>query len=240
MENILLKPLKKRFIPLSSDENENEPIYQPFKGKNNLEVPRSHFGRSISLSPIPQSPLRSPIEDNESPYLHSAPPSRNESRINKARTRHLDWCEEEDCDICEYLLNRQKSKNFFPSSDDLVASRRSKSVDPKRQKPRYAKKLGQLRAAMKIVAAKVNENVWEERYLEAEEFQIVMIWLRSVNGKLQKMLVLRDKRHEKYDYKAAQKAKEEYKAELNDSIDLSRIQHFLSPTEYSILLSLKK
>uniref|UniRef100_A0AC35F9L7 Uncharacterized protein n=1 Tax=Panagrolaimus sp. PS1159 TaxID=55785 RepID=A0AC35F9L7_9BILA len=103
MENILQKPLKKRVIPLSSDEDEeDEPIYQPFKGKNNLEIPRSHFGRSISLSPIPpQSPLllRSPIEDNESP---SAPPSRNESsHISKARTKHLDWCEEEDCDICE-------------------------------------------------------------------------------------------------------------------------------------------
>uniref|UniRef100_A0A914XZT1 Uncharacterized protein n=1 Tax=Panagrolaimus superbus TaxID=310955 RepID=A0A914XZT1_9BILA len=216
-----------------NDEDDDEAIYQPLFGRKNLEVPRSHYGRSTSLSPIAQSPVPSPIEDIENPELRSAPPSRDSSRSSKAKTKHLDWCEEEDCEICEYLINRKRSKFFFSSGVVADSSRynanihtlnkptsshgRSKSVDPTRQKPYFAKKLGQLDAAMKIVAAKVDQNVWEEKYLEAEELQSVMIWLRSVNRKLRKMLEKREKHVENYDFKAAQKAKEDYEAEIKDA-----------------------
>lgn len=37
------------------------------------------------------------------------------------------------------------------------------SVDPTRQKSHFAKKLAQLDATMRVIAVKVNQNVWEEK-----------------------------------------------------------------------------
>lgn len=105
------KLAKKTFIPLSSDDDDDEPIYQPFSMGKRLKVPNSSNGnrRSISLSPIPQSPAASPSPrlQRETSELERPPSAiSSTSQLNESSTRrkiipHLEYCTEEDCDICE-------------------------------------------------------------------------------------------------------------------------------------------
>ncbi|KAE9549801.1 hypothetical protein FO519_006982 [Halicephalobus sp. NKZ332] len=134
-------------------------------------------------------------------------------------------------------------ENYDPSVHTLKKNDPNKipssSTDPTRIKPHFAKKLAQLDATMKIIAMKVDNNIWEEKYLEAEELQSVLVSLRKVQKKLKELLFKREQNLNQDDFKGAHDSKVEYENALQEALDINGIMKLLSPEEYNALLSLR-
>uniref|UniRef100_A0AC34REU5 Metalloendopeptidase n=1 Tax=Panagrolaimus sp. JU765 TaxID=591449 RepID=A0AC34REU5_9BILA len=134
---------------------------------------------------------------------------------------------------------KMSNPNRQSTPDNALNPPNRRMNEPKRVKPHFSKKLAQLDATMKIIAIKVDQKVWEEKYLEAEELQEVLVWLRKVHKRLKELLTQQEQNIDRDDYRAAYTAKQEYEQTLKESVDLQKIQRLLTPTEYNTLLSLK-
>uniref|UniRef100_A0A7E4V603 RAB6-interacting golgin n=1 Tax=Panagrellus redivivus TaxID=6233 RepID=A0A7E4V603_PANRE len=229
--------------PKEEDDNDVE-IYQP-KFKNSLASFDSDDGSlgdiSDSSNTVPSSDsekvsLQKPAENNS---VTRRPPSKSTSRITR--------CDEPDCQLCQLAMAKNMRNMTVVSSEvnngaydpELHVVSKSGVEQPKR-KPFFSKKLAQLDAAMKLIAGKVDQCIWDEKYTDAEELQSVLVWLRKVDAKLKKLLEKRTECVNNKDYKAAQSAKDEYEVAVRSAVDISKIQKHLTPTEYSALLSLRQ
>ena len=69
------------------------------------------------------------------------------------------------------------------------------------------------------------------RYLEAEEYQNVLVSLRKVHSKLKELLYKREQSLNKDDLRGAHDAKVEYEKALQEALDVNGIISLLTPEE---------
>lgn len=72
------------------------------------------------------------------------------------------------------------------------------------------------------------------RYSVAHELQNALNGLKEVESDLKRSLERREKAIRKRDFKEAQRAKDEYDKILGKSVDLSKIQRHLTPSEVRV------